>query len=51
MADKLLRIRELEEFLGLGKHSSLLYKMRKDAAFPKPVYLSERTPAWWASEV
>ena len=34
MADKLLRIRELEEFLGLGKHSSLLYKMTRLSQSP-----------------
>lgn len=47
--DRLLRLRQICEVLGLGK--TQVYAMVKEQRLPEPVRLSHRAVAWRASEV
>jgi predicted DNA-binding transcriptional regulator AlpA len=35
----------------LGVGSTTLAKLRQDETFPKPVFVTTRTPAWFADEL
>jgi prophage regulatory protein len=49
IVDRLIRMKELKEILGLG--TSTIYRMISDNKFPKPIKLTERTVAWRMSTI
>lgn len=47
--DKLISMKQLLEMTGASK--SNIYAAIKDGRFPKPVYISTKTPRFWASDI
>lgn len=48
---KLVTRRELEDFLKLGKNSSLMSEMLKDPHFPPAIVLGDKCKRWYLDEV
>lgn len=52
MTDKqLVTRRELEDFLKLGKNSSLMSEMLRDPRFPPAIVLGDKCKRWYLDEV
>lgn len=49
MANKVYRLKELKEILGVGK--STIYCWIKEEKFPKPIYLGPRCVGWLSSDI
>jgi predicted DNA-binding transcriptional regulator AlpA len=49
MAERLVSIREIREFFGLGRTAA--YELTHRHGFPAPIIISPRCYRWWASEV
>ena len=47
--DRLMRIDEILEMLGISENT--LRRMIKEGGFPKPIYISPRSPRWWLSDI
>ena len=47
--DRLLRMEEILAMLGISE--STLRRMIDEGRFPKPIYIAQRSPRWWRSEI
>jgi prophage regulatory protein len=49
MSNKVYRLKELKEILGVGK--STIYCWIKEGKFPKPIHLGPRCVGWLSSDI
>ena len=49
MVNKIYRLKELKEILGVGK--STIYYWIKEGKFPRPIHLGQRCVGWLSSDI